>query len=243
MITREQMQRWLGENTSLADSSRYKYALAAETISKEMLDKKVIPVGLFEMTPIQIDIYIPLILNDPDFIRKNTTGNSMYSNALKQFRNFCIDVSEFPVTESDIVSAIDDYDTMEVTERTDIVKSRIGQGKFKKRLLDKYDSKCIITGITQKKLLIASHIKPWAVSDNHERLSVNNGLILTPTYDKLFDTGLISFRNNGAIILSRLITSDDREKLRLVNNTVYDIKPNEELNLNLEYHRDVVFIR
>lgn len=242
-MTRKEMERWLGENTSLADSSIYKYALAAVTTSKEMLEKGVIPIDLFEMTPIQIEIYLPRILNDPDFIKKNTTGNSMYSNSLKQFRNFCIDVSEFPVTENDIISAIDDYDTMEVTERTDIVKSRIGQGKFKKRLLDKYDSKCIITGITQKKLLIASHIKPWAVSDNHERLSVNNGLILTPTYDKLFDTGLISFKNNGAVIISRLISSEDKEKLRLANNTVYDIKPNEELNLNLEYHRDVVFLR
>ena len=208
-----------------------------------MFDKGVIPIGLFEMTPIQIDIYIPLILNDPDFIKKNTTGNHMYSSALKQFRNFRIDVSEFPLSEKDVVSAIDDYDTLAPTERQDIVKSRIGQGKFKKKLLDKYDSRCIITGITQKKLLIASHIKPWSVSNNRERLSVNNGLIFTPTYDKLFDTGLISFMNNGAIIISHLITSTDKAKLHIANNDVYEIKANSEVNRYLEYHRDIVFIK
>lgn len=242
-MTRKEMERWLGENTSLADSSIYKYALAAVTTSKETLEKGVIPIDLFEMTPIQIEIYLPRILNDPDFIKKNTTGNSMYSNSLKQFRNFCIDVNEFPVTESDIVSAIENYDSIDVTERQDIVKSRIGQGKFKKRLLEKYGARCVITGITQKKLLIASHIKPWAVSDNRERLSVNNGLILTPTYDKLFDTGLISFKNNGAIIISRLVGSEDKDKLRLRSNEVYDIQSNAELNGYMEYHRDVVFIK
>ena len=96
------MKRWLSENTSLSDSSVYKYAHAAETVSKEMLNKGVIPVDLFEMSPIQIDIYMPVILSDPDFVRKNTTGNNMYSSALKQFRNYRIDLSEYPVTAEEI---------------------------------------------------------------------------------------------------------------------------------------------
>lgn len=243
MITREDMKRWLGENTTLSESSVYKYAHAAETISREMLAKGVIPIDLFEMSPIQIDVYMPVILSDPDFIKKNSTGNKMYSNALKQFRNFRIDVSEYPMTAEEIQSAIPNYDTMEDTERQAIVKSRIGQGRFKKLLLEKYHERCMITGITQKKLLIASHIKPWSVCDNRERLSVNNGFILSPTYDRLFDTGLISFENSGKIVLSHLLSPADKEKLFLAPGTVYEIQANPELNHNLEYHRDVVFIK
>lgn len=242
-MTRKEMEQWLTGNTSLSSSSVYKYALAAETTSKEMIDKGIIPIGLFEMTPLQIDIYLPHILNDPDFIKKNTTGNGMYSNSLKHFRNYCIDICEFPITEEAIIHAINDYNTLDSTERTEIVKSRIGQGVFKKALIKKYESKCIITGITQKKLLIASHVKPWASSNNYERLSVNNGLLLTPTYDKLFDSGLISFRNNGAIMISHVISHSDRQKLGLSDNTVYRIRSNIELSHNLEYHRDIVFIK
>ena len=243
MITREDMKRWLGENTTLSESSVYKYAHAAETISKDMYAKGVIPISLFEMSPIQIDVYMPVILSDPDFVKKNSTGNKMYSNALKQFRNFRIDVSEYPMTAEEIQSAIPNYDTMEDTERQAIVKSRIGQGRFKKLLLEKYHERCMITGITQKKLLIASHIKPWSVCDNRERLSVNNGFILSPTYDRLFDTGLISFENSGKIVLSHLLTLADKEKLSLAPSSVYDIQANTEPNYTLEYHRDVVFIK
>ena len=108
MITREDMKRWLGENTTLSESSVYKYAHAAETISKDMLAK---------------------------------------------------------------------------------------------------------------------------------------GIILSPTYDRLFDTGLISFENSGKVILSHLLTPADKEKLFLAPGSVYDIQANTELNHNLEYHRDVVFIK
>ena len=64
------MELWLTDNTSLSTSSIYKYALAAETTSKEMIDKGIIPIGLFEMTPLQIDIYLPRILNEPSFVKK-----------------------------------------------------------------------------------------------------------------------------------------------------------------------------
>ena len=69
------------------------------------------------------------------------------------------------------------------------------------------------------------------------------GVILSPTYDRLFDTGLISFENSGKVILSHLLTPADKEKLFLAPGSVYDIQANPELNHNLEYHRDVVFIK
>ena len=87
------------------------------------------------------------------------------------------------------------------TEKEAVVKSRIGQGAFRQRLVDFWHG-CSVTNCQTQSLLIASHIRPWRKSDNLQRLDVYNGLLLIPNLDKLFDKGYISFDNNGIIILS-----------------------------------------
>lgn len=79
---------WLKANTALSDSSIYKYSHAADTVMEEMLALGVIDKPFSEMTEIEIDIAIAVILHDQHFIKKNTRGNAMYSNALKQYRPF-----------------------------------------------------------------------------------------------------------------------------------------------------------
>ena len=128
-------------------------------------------------------------------------------------------------------------------ERTAIVKSRVGQGLFRKRLIDKYKGACIITGVSAKKLLVASHIKPWAVSNNEERLSEENGLLLSPTYDKLFDYGLITFSNQGNMIISSQLSNEDKSKLHLSTDIEYDLKMTSKMLEHLDYHRDIVFVK
>lgn len=195
------------------------------------------------MSPLQCDFYLPVILNDPDFILKNKTGNNMYSNALKQYRMYRIATSDELVEQEDLEIAISGYSTLAETERIAILKSRVGQGLFRNRLLKKYNSTCIISGICTKRLLIASHIKPWAVSNNEERLSEENGLLLNPTYDKLFDCGLISFYDNGKLLISSQISTEDVIRLQFNSNTEYDIKTSIKLKQNLEYHRDIIFVK
>ena len=109
--------------------------------------------------------------------------------------------------------------------------------------MKKYDSACIITGITIKKLLIASHIKPWAVSDNHERLSEDNGLLLSPTFDRLFDGGLITFSDDGALYISSQLNAADIKRLHINSGEKFDLKINRDVMRNLEYHRDVIFYK
>ena len=75
---------------------------------------------------------------------------------------------------------------IEITEKIVKQKIRIGQSAFRNDLL-KSLKKCPITQIDEKRLLIASHIKPWIHSNNEERLNPNNGFLLSPLYDKLFD--------------------------------------------------------
>ena len=87
-------------------------------------------------------------------------------------------------------------------EKIQLTKSRRGQGIFKAnvRLVE---NRCRITGVTNIKHLRASHIKPWSVSNNDEKLDGYNGLLLSPHVDHLFDRGFISFQDSGAIMVSK----------------------------------------
>jgi 5-methylcytosine-specific restriction protein A len=87
--------------------------------------------------------------------------------------------------------------------------------------------------------LIASHIVPWADASHEERLDVHNGILLSPTYDALFDKHLISFENNGKIILSDRI---DEEAYKKIGVTGFEkIKGMSKYNeFYLEKHRKIV---
>ncbi len=88
------------------------------------------------------------------------------------------------------------------TEREYLTTARIGQGDFRRKLVERFSSSCPITGITNPELLIASHIKPWRACCNEERLDTFNGLLLSALMDRLFDHGLISFDPVGRLLVS-----------------------------------------
>lgn len=100
------------------------------------------------------------------------------------------------------------------TEKERMVKARIGQGKFKKLLIER-ECKCALCGVTDPRILIASHIKPWSVSTNEERLDKNNGLLLCPNHDALFDKHLISFDVHGKIVISQTLDEVTRTFLNV----------------------------
>ena len=81
MIALEEFSAWMRENSTLSDSSVYKYTRAINTISNEMKEKGVITESLLAMSALQLDIFIPLILHHPDFIIKNKTGNNKIGRA------------------------------------------------------------------------------------------------------------------------------------------------------------------
>jgi hypothetical protein len=87
------------------------------------------------------------------------------------------------------------------TDRLAIVLARRGQGLFKQRVM-RVEHACRITGVTREEHLRASHCKPWRDSSNEERLDGENGLLLTPSIDHLFDRGFIAFEDSGRVIVS-----------------------------------------
>lgn len=100
-----------------------------------------------------------------------------------------------------------------VTERTGLVNSRVGQGAYRKRIIHRWEYKCAVTSFNKLDILIASHIVPWAEATDLERLDVNNGILLSPTYDALFDRHLITFNEKGKIILTDQIDFSAYQKI------------------------------
>lgn len=99
------------------------------------------------------------------------------------------------------------------TERKGLVTSRVGQGVYRKRIIHRWKYKCAVTGFDKVQILIASHILPWAEATHEQRLDVHNGILLSPTYDALFDRKLISFENTGKIMLSDSIEYEAYAKI------------------------------
>lgn len=85
--------------------------------------------------------------------------------------------------------------------KIELVLARRGQGFFKMQLR-RYEEKCRLTGVSEIKHLRASHIKPWRKSTDFEKLDGNNGFLLAPHVDHLFDRGFISFEDSGELMIS-----------------------------------------
>lgn len=124
-------------------------------------------------------------------------------------------------------------------EKIQLTKSRRGQGILKAnvRLLENH---CRITGVSNIKHLRASHIKPWSVSTNDEKLDGNNGLLLSPHIDHLFDRGFISFSPNGKLHISKELNRSVLER--------WSINPDQKVGVfttkqaeYLEFHMHAVF--
>jgi len=126
------------------------------------------------------------------------------------------------------------YKRPDTTERKGLVTSRVGQGYFRNLLIEKYDNKCAVTKSSIHSILIASHIVPWSESTEEERLDVNNGILLSPLYDALFDKHLISFNDDGMIIISKQV--EDEIKLLSIDING-SISVNEEMQKYLRRHR------
>ena len=158
-----------------------------------------------------------------------------------------------PETDREIIEYVSNYDNAnekrindieeglgetEGSEKTALLKVRINQDVFRDNLLKKYKH-CCLCSVNKPGLLVASHIKPWSKSDNHEKLDTNNGLLLCPNHDKLFDSGFISFSDTGEILIS--------EGLDEINCTFMNVRPGMKIEVTnenyeyLKYHRTFIF--
>lgn len=101
------------------------------------------------------------------------------------------------------------------TEAERLVVQRIGQDIFRERLMDYWQGRCPLTGISDPALLRASHIIPWADCESDaERLDVHNGLLLSALWDAAFDQALVTFDEQGKPEFSTNLSKQARDELR-----------------------------
>jgi putative restriction endonuclease len=133
-------------------------------------------------------------------------------------------------------------DSIPETDRLAIVSARRGQGLFRERVAQ-IEKRCRITGVENPAHLVASHCKPWRDANNVERLDGENGLLLTPSVDHLFDRGFIGFEDNGQLIISPIAHRPSLERM--------GVRTNEPINVGgftggqkrfLDFHRNAVLL-
>jgi putative restriction endonuclease len=102
------------------------------------------------------------------------------------------------------------------TEAERLVIQRVGQDVFRDGLLRYWEGRCAVTGLAVPEVLRASHIKRWAACEtDEERLDVNNGLLLAPHLDAVFDCGLLTVADDGALVASSRLDGTARSLLGL----------------------------
>jgi putative restriction endonuclease len=124
-------------------------------------------------------------------------------------------------------------------EKTQLYKARVGQGEYRKKLLELCPF-CPITMVSDDRLLTASHIKPWVASNEFEKLDPYNGFMLTPTFDRLFDRGFLSFTDDKKTILSPFLSNMTYSKLGISDNKIITHLPVSGREEYLQYHRDII---
>lgn len=151
-----------------------------------------------------------------------------------------IGLAEWEEHEIDRVRA---DETVTETVRKAIVLARRGQGLFKKRVMA-LETACRITGVSRIDHLRASHCKPWRDSNNEERLDGENGLLLTPSADHLFDRGFIGFEDDGDVLISPVAHRDSLLRMGIKIDKVINVGSfSSGQRRFLEFHRDSVLLK
>jgi putative restriction endonuclease len=140
-------------------------------------------------------------------------------------------------------SRIQQTQALSSTTREALIKARVGQGLFRRNVAA-LEHRCRITGVTYPPHLFASHIKPWRESTNEERLSGENGLLLTPTVDHLFDRGFISFEDNGELLISEVSHKESIKRMGIDTDRIVRVGAFSGGQKHfLTHHRRAVFLQ
>lgn len=131
--------------------------------------------------------------------------------------------------------------------RSSVVQVRVKQAFFRKAVLASYEGRCCITGLSERRLLVASHIVPWA-ADSNNRLNPRNGLCLSSLHDKAFDAGLLTLSADHRVVVSATVQSLVEDEFAVTSLLTFAGKkirmpqkftPDEAF---LEHHRKAVFL-
>lgn len=172
------------------------------------------------------------------FANKNKLMPEIIDKAHKLLKSQQNSIVEIEPNIIEQIKEIESDDKLLKNEKKTLVKIRLGQSNYRKKLIEYWGKSCV-TSLEMLELLIASHIKPFCECNEKEKYDLFNGLLLTPNYDKLFDNYLISFDQTGGILISTLLEKSDLIKLGVSKE---DKLNSEKISPNhfeyLKYHND-----
>ncbi len=197
---------------------------------------------------------------DPELAKRGIVGLSGASNLDREvWKEFNNDreklayestglIAKFTNKNIEEVIELKEEEIPEGKEKLRLIKTRVNQYFFRDSILGIYDSKCCITGLSIPKLLVASHIIPWA-DDNKNRLNPENGLCLNSIHDKAFDEGFITVTTNYQVKLSKALL--DFQKDEIIKKFFKDFEGTKitmperyfPSKMFLEYHNTEIFIK
>ncbi len=220
----------------LSESSVKKYEGAVSGVMSEWaVDGGVLAGPLTSIQSHAKFVEVAKALRDlPIYQERNERGHNMYNSALNKFAEYLEESFDTDI-EVDVESILS-QSGMSNTEKATLLNTRIGQGSFRQKLIALWGG-CAVTDYKDPAMLVASHIKPWRVASNMERLDRYNGLLLLPTLDRAFDSGLISFEENGKILISPLL---EESELLGVSETM-SVKLDKNHLQYMQFHREQVF--
>ncbi len=198
---------------------------------------------------------------DPELQRRNVTamshGSKLDAEIYSEFSSNWTELTyqaqliKARMQNNEIQENIDvgDIDMIPPGEyREYLMKTRIGQYFFRMSVLNAYSNRCCVTGFSKSDLLVASHIKPWRVSDDRtEKTNPSNGLCLNSLHDKAFDRGLVTITQDFRILISKSMKNvemDERTRDWFMSYNYQPIYlPDKFLPAKkfIEYHNDMIF--
>ncbi len=189
-----------------------------------------------------------------DFMRSVGLPNISYLSVLKLkddknkihlyfkiFIDYKSDIVGYKSPDEEQEEKVIDTKNISVRKKQTLIQARIGQGEYRNNLLDECPY-CPFTMVNDERLLIASHIKPWAKSDDNEKIDPKNGFMFTPTYDKLFDKGFITFNADKTLIVSPWLSPMNQKRLNIYTGKLINQLPlDSKREIYLQYHREHIF--
>jgi putative restriction endonuclease len=192
-------------------------------------------VYLTELPPALADVLIDLIGKEASILSESSI-ESVFQKPMQ------VENADLEIWEHHIESKIEADTGIPDTERETLIVARRGQGLFKQRVME-IETRCRITGVTNPIHLRTSHCKPWRDSNNEERLDGENGLLLTPTIDHLFDRGFISFEDSGVLIVSPVADAPSLNRMGVATDRSVNVGTfTEGQKQFLDYHRESVLL-
>lgn len=220
------------------------------------LSKDVLRFQIYRVSVEPPRVYVNSNSDFYDLMRSVGLPNISYLSVLKlqdtvtqqivfYFKLFIDYKSDFSLeyTEPEVAIEEEKIKTADKSEKQKarLLQARVGQGEYREKLLLECPF-CPFTQVNDERLLNASHIKPWSKADDKEKVDPKNGFMFTPTYDRLFDRGFITFENNKELVVSPWLSPMNQKRLSIYTGKKIELLPLDEARMHyLEYHREHIF--